>query len=147
MTDEQLIDPNPAAMRHADDTLAFVDSADSPKLPPTAQARWIADANQERGQPGELLATRDHETIQVWAETRNGKPALLKAADRANPMEALRFQVTERLESEYEVVSWEEWLGLFDRANLVFVYQDLTTNGEPSDLFRLLPQRAVEQAR
>jgi hypothetical protein len=32
-SDEQFIEQNPAALRHADDTLAFIDSMDPPTLP------------------------------------------------------------------------------------------------------------------
>jgi len=145
-TDEQLINPDPTAMRHADDTLAFHDSGNPPRMAPGAEVTWVNDPNERLGRPGRMLATRNHEIIRNWASTRHSKPALLKAADRSNPAEALRFQISERRESEYEVISWDEWLRLFEGGNLVFVYLERNANGEASDLFRLVPAESVQPA-
>lgn len=81
--------------------------------------------------------------IRLWAGDRRAKPALLKAVDRSDPEQALRFQVSERRESEYELISWDEWFGLMEGASLTFLFQERTPNGDPSDLFKLVPSASV----
>lgn len=141
--EEQLIDPDPRALRHADDNLAIVDAPNPPELPSTAEAKWIEQPAEHEDRPGQFLATRAHKVIRVWAELRHGKPALLRVVDRSDPINALRFQVTNRRDSEYELISWDDWFALMDGANLVFVYQERTSDGDTSDLYRLVPASSV----
>ena len=141
--EERLIDPDPGALRHADDYLATVNAPNPPTLPPVAEAKWIEQPSEHEDQPGQLLATRSHNAIRMWAELRHGKPALLRGVDRSDPVNALRFQVTNRRASEYELISWNDWFALMDGANLVFVYQERTVDGETSDLYRLVPASSV----
>jgi hypothetical protein len=144
--EKQLIDSDPGALRHADDHLAIVNAPNPPRLPPVAEAKWIETPAEHEDSSGELLASRSHGVIRAWAELRHGKPALLRVVDRSNPIDALRFQVTNRRASEYELISWNEWFALMDGANLVFVYQEHTSDGETSDLYRLVPASSVSAA-
>jgi hypothetical protein len=144
-TDEQLIDPNPFSLRHADDNLALVESDHTPKLPRSFQAKWI-DSNDEReDRPGQFLATRNHQVIRAWATLRHAKPVLLRASDRSDPIQALRLQVSDRRVSEYDHVTWNEWFELMDGANLTFIYQERTLSGGWSDLYRFVPASAIRR--
>jgi hypothetical protein len=142
----QFIDPNPRALRHADDYLATVNAPNPPELPSRTRAKWIEEPSEHEDRPGQLLATRAHKVVRVWAELRHGKPALLRVVDRSDPINALRFQVTNRRASEYELIAWSEWFALMDGANLVFLYQEHTSDGETSDLYRLVPASSINAA-
>jgi hypothetical protein len=126
-------------LRHVDDTLAFVDSRSPLKLIRTTQLKWVDRVEQRTTEPGQFFVTRNHEVIESWAVQLHGKPAMLKSRAGGDATEMLRFQVTDRRQSEYDLVSWNEWFQVFDRADLVFIFQERADDGSVSDLFRLLP--------
>jgi hypothetical protein len=140
-----LIDPDPTSLRHADDTLASLDSDNPPKLPPGTEVKWIDQPGEHEDTPGQMLATQSHAVISSWAEPRRAKPALLKVADRSDPIQALRFQSSRRREGAYELIPWNEWFDLFDGANLVFIFQERSESGDASDLFQLAPIESVQR--
>lgn len=142
-SDDQLIHHDPAAVRHADDTLAFTESSDPKTLPRIAELKWISQPSEHADHPGQLLATRSRDVIAFWAQARRAKPALLTSADRSDPEQALRFQVSDRRESEYALIPWPEWFQMMADADLVFVYQERTANGDASDVFKLIPAASV----
>jgi hypothetical protein len=144
-SDEQLIDPNPLSLRHADDNLALTESDHAPQLPRSFQAKWI-DSNEDReDRPGQFLATRNHQVIRAWATLRHAKPVLLRASNPSDPIEALRLQVSDRRVSEYDHVTWDEWFELMDGANLTFIFQERTADGGWSDLYRFIPAGAIRR--
>lgn len=130
-------------LRHVDDTLAFVDSRAPRRLPPGTHLVWMQDANARTTEPGQFFVTQDHGVIRTWAEALHGKPALLKSGAGGDVAEALRFQVTDKRQSEYRTVGWDEWFDYFDRNDLVFIFQERTADGAVSDLFRIAPAVAV----
>lgn len=130
-------------MRHADDTLAFIDSRHPDQIQPGAPLVWMNQAGQHTTEPGTLFVTRDHEVIRTWANSRHAQPALLKSRAGGDPAEALRFQVSHRRQSEYDVVSWDEWFSVLDGNDLVFIFQERTHDGGISDLFRIAPAVTV----
>lgn len=142
-TDEQLIDPDPTSLRHADDNLALVDSDNAPKLPQRMPIKWVEKPNQHEDVPGQFLATRNHEVIRDWAEAIHAKPVVLRAGSRDDPMQTLRLQVSARRVSEYDHISWGEWFDWMDQADLVFIFQERSPDGGISDLYRLVPASDV----
>ena len=134
----------PSDLRHVDDTLAFLDSRGPRHLLSGTHLTWVNDAEARKTDPGRFSVTRDHDVIRTWAEGLHGKPAILKSGAGGNVAEALRFQVTDRLRSEYQTTSWEEWFGYFDRADLVFIFQERADDGSVSDVFRIAPAAVVK---
>lgn len=144
-TDEQFLERCSGALRHVDDTLAFVDSDNPPTLAGDVAVKWIDHPSEHADEPGQFLATQDPEVIMFWAEDRHGKPALLRAADRNDPAQALRFQVTDRIRSEYELISWDEWFALMNAGSLTFIFRERSSEGSISDLFTLVPSSSVKR--
>ena len=72
--------------------------------------------------------TTDHETIQRWAESREGRPAVIRNGNQGG---VLRIDFGEK-EEEFEEISWEEFFQIFDTNKLAFLYQDKTKDGKTS---------------
>jgi hypothetical protein len=130
-------------LRHVDDTLAFIDSRQPRQIEASTPLVWMNDANQRTTVPGQYFVTRDHDVIRTWAEGLHGKPAMLKSRAGGDVAEALRFQVTDKRRSEYDVVTWDEWFRAFDGADLVFIFQERADDGAVSDLFRIAPAATI----
>ena len=83
----------------------------------------------------EAKATKDHDEIRRWAEERGGKPSA--AADTRSPIDPgilqLEFDPTDR---KPDVLTWGEFFETFDDAELTFLYQDETEDGNKSPLLR-----------
>ncbi len=62
--------------------------------------------------------TRNHELIRRWAEERGGKPARVRGT-----RDLLRISFGRSLEN-LEEITWDEFFQVFDRNNLVFVYEE-----------------------
>lgn len=76
--------------------------------------------------PGGLVATRDHRLIRAWAALHHAEPATGEATgsgpatlDVNDHGAGIRFNFPGA--ARFRPVDWAEWLGLFDRAELVFV--------------------------
>jgi hypothetical protein len=81
----------------------------------------------------EAQRTRNHDTIQKWAEERDGHPATVKSTAEAKGVGVLRIDFPEYSGGEtLEPISWEAFFDKFDRENLDFLYQEKTSNGEVS---------------
>ena len=87
---------------------------------------------------GSATPTTDHETIQAWAEERDGWPAMVDRR-RSGDGGVLRidfpgFTGTGTLRP----ISWDEWFRIFDERDLAFLYQDRTSDGKISRFFKLV---------
>jgi hypothetical protein len=61
--------------------------------------------------------TREREVIQRWAEQRGGQPARVKGS------EVLRLAF-DRLPPNWEAISWDQFFSLFERGQLMLLYDD-----------------------
>lgn len=72
--------------------------------------------------------TTDHNTIQKWAEARDGRPAVIRTTGKGG---VLRIDFGEK-DEEFDEISWKEFFDIFDENKLAFLYQDQTNDGEMS---------------
>ena len=90
------------------------------------------------------------EEIREWAEARGGNPMMMDMPDGTGDVDEL-LQITfgqHALNADgnegpdrpggYQLVSWDDWFATFDGRDLEFVYEESTTDGEPSNFFRLI---------
>lgn len=103
----------------------------------TKYAKWIHSADEHQDQPGQSLATRSHEVIRNWAEERNAKPATVPGSEHDGRTGVLRFDFPGYGGDDLETIGWEKWFEPFDERELVFVFQEQTSDGEQSNFFRL----------
>lgn len=95
---------------------------------------------------GLTRSTRDHETIRRWAEERNGRPAVVRGTGGGGDPGIIRIDFPGYSGDEsLEEVSWEEWFDKFDDNDLVFLYQDLTREGERSNFNKLISRETAEE--
>lgn len=109
----------------------------------TKYAKWIHSADEHEDHEGQSLATRSHEVIRHWAERRNAKPATVPGTEHDNRPGVLRFDFPDYGGGELEDIGWDKWFESFDARNLVFLFQEHTSDGNDSNFFRLdNPERA-----
>lgn len=72
--------------------------------------------------------TQDHQTIQKWAEARNGHPAKVDTGGKGG---ILRIDFGEP-EEGLTAIDWEEFFRIFDAEGLQFLYQETTDDGKTS---------------
>ncbi|HEX7047037.1 MAG TPA: hypothetical protein VF275_05660 [Gammaproteobacteria bacterium] len=88
---------------------------------------------------GESLRTQDHEIIRRWAENRGGKPATVKRTKDDGEPGVLRIDFEGYSgEESLEEISWDEFFDKFDEKELDFLYQEKTSDGEPSRFFKFV---------
>jgi hypothetical protein len=106
----------------------------------TLRAKWTHAAGDQPDRNGQTLATRSPEVIRDWAARRQAVPATATRGPDGEPR-TLRFDFAgadgNGRSSRLEEVSWDEWLGVFERRNLVFLYQERRRDGSDSNFFRL----------
>jgi hypothetical protein len=83
--------------------------------------------------------TRDHEKIRRWIEERGGKPATVSATKGKEGAGILRIDFpSDGRDQGLEPVSWEEFFQKFDEAQLEFLHQNETSDGETSRFFKFV---------
>jgi hypothetical protein len=83
--------------------------------------------------------TIEHAQIIDWTQIRGGRPAIRKPpADGALPVICFSD------ETKDGVVSWDEWMSVFDKNEWAFIYQDRTPEGELSRTWEIVPRFAPE---
>lgn len=81
----------------------------------------------------ESKKTKNHDTIQKWAEERNGQPAIVKGTEeKGKGAGLLRINFADNQEENLEDISWEEFFKTFDSSDLEFLYQEKTKEGKTS---------------
>src|SRR3546814_13241457 len=77
----------------------------------------------------QAVKTTDHDEIREWAEERGGRPAVIRTKGRKGGV--LRIDFGEP-EDDLEEIEWEEFFEIFVDANLAFLHQDETGDGDES---------------
>jgi hypothetical protein len=114
----------------------------------TLQVRWTNSPHEHEGRSGELLATRNHEVIHLWADSRDAAPARFVDVERQGKPLGLAFTFPTIGGREFEQITWEEWFGELERQGTVFIYQETTEEGLASYYYQLVsPDRTAEQGR
>lgn len=85
----------------------------------------------------ESQVTTNHDTIRRWTEARQGRPAAVRDRQRADDPGILRIQFDET-DDALEPIGWDEFFHKFDDAELAFLYQDRTEDGDTSRFFKLV---------
>ncbi|HET8839560.1 MAG TPA: hypothetical protein VFM82_11265 [Flavobacteriaceae bacterium] len=79
----------------------------------------------------ESKTTTSHQTIQNWAEERDGKPAIVNGTSNDNST-LLRLNFPDFSEENLKEISWDRFFEIFDDNDLQFLYQEETKDGEKS---------------
>lgn len=81
----------------------------------------------------DTVTLTDHEAIRDWAAARMGSPAIVDTSPQAGVQPMLRIVFDQRAYQDqdqperpmnaggYELVEWDEWFELFDKAELAIV--------------------------
>ena len=106
----------------------------------TMRAKWTHEPADGPDRDGQTLATRAHDVIRSWAERRGAQP-VAASRDADGEPRTLRFAFRAGREdgaaSRLERITWDQWLEVFDRRDLVFLYQERRSDGSASNFFRL----------
>jgi hypothetical protein len=76
----------------------------------------------------ESKTTTDHDEIREWAESREGRPSVIRTDGKGG---VLRLDFGEK-EEEFEEIEWDEFFKIFEESKLAFLYQDETKDGDTS---------------
>ena len=79
----------------------------------------------------EAKLTTNHDEIRHWAEKRGDESATVKGTGSDHDPGILRIDFKPKDES-LDHISWDEFFGKVDNANLAFLYQDKTSGGKIS---------------
>lgn len=83
--------------------------------------------------------TTDHATIRKWVEARDGQPATVKGTGEGDDAGVLRIDFPGYSgEETLEPISWEEFFEKFEEAQLAFLYQEKTDDGQLSRFSKLV---------
>ena len=74
--------------------------------------------------------TTDHKTIRQWAESRGGRPSIVRTDDDPDGG-VLRIDFRDPEES-FEEIEWDEFFEVFEDSKLAFLHQDKTADGSES---------------
>jgi hypothetical protein len=69
------------------------------------------------------IQTSDHKFIQLWAEQRNGRPAVINETTNDNVTGVLRIKFPDDT-SNLKVITWEEFFKEFDENGMMFLFSD-----------------------
>lgn len=91
--------------------------------------------------------TTDHEVIRRWAEERGAEPAAVRSTHRPDDPGIIRLEfpgAPNARDENLEPISWDEWFKKFDAADLAFIYEDETADGQKSNFNKLVKRDTVE---
>lgn len=129
--------PSVAAKNVTEEEARFLEKHKDSLSKTTLRAKWIHSADEHEDHPGQSLATRSHEVIQHWAEERGGQPATVPGTEHSGRPGVLRFDFPGYGGQALEIISWDEWFKTFDQRQLVFIFQEHTTDGRMSNFFQM----------
>jgi hypothetical protein len=101
----------------------------------TLRAKWISSPDEHEDRNGQTLATRNHDVIKQWAETRKATPATVPGTEHDGRPGVLRFDFPGYGGQDLQKIDWDRWFETFDTRQLVFVYQEHKSNGNESNFF------------
>ncbi len=83
--------------------------------------------------------TTNHDEIRKWAESREAKPACVKKTGGKGDPGILRFDFPGYSgEDSLHHIQWDEFFEKFEEQKLALVYQENTSDGEPSNFNKLV---------
>jgi hypothetical protein len=85
----------------------------------------------------ESHTTTDHDKIQRWIESRQGRPAQVRGTEDPSGEGILRVDFREP-DERLEQLSWDEFFRTFEDRKLAFLYQDKTGDGKTSRFFKFV---------
>ena len=80
--------------------------------------------------------TTDHDVIRKWAESRGGRPAVVKGTEGEDGEGILRIEF--RHGDKLEDIAWDEFFETFEDRKLAFLHQDKTADGSESRFFKFV---------
>lgn len=89
-------------------------------------------------------STTDHDTIKKWAESRNGKPAVITR--EGEETEIIRIDFPGYAEENLQEIEWDEWFDIFDTNELAFIYQEETKDGQRSNFNKIVNRETANQS-
>jgi hypothetical protein len=92
----------------------------------------------------EAKFTTDHEEIRKWAEKRGGQPATVSGTGEDEEAGILRLDFKPKDET-LDRISWEEFFGKFDSAQLAFLYQEKTSDGKVSRFHKFIDRSEIDR--
>ena len=92
----------------------------------------------------DLLATTDHKTILEWTRMNQGIPIMKPKNESGIKEIAIDFS-NGSVNDEAVAVTWEEWLRLFDKRKLVFLYGGYASDDSPA-YYRLESKQVLVSA-
>jgi hypothetical protein len=96
---------------------------------------------------GKKYMTTDPDVIRQWAEIRYGKPALLQeAGSEADEQRPGIVFPGFNYRTAYTEVSWQELFEQTVNADLVFLYQEKTEDGDLSHYGRFVTRQVADEA-
>lgn len=104
----------------------------------------VSSPDEHEDYPGQLLITRDTETIKAWAGARDATPILVgdQGGDR---LDQLALDIPgQAARDEGTAASWDDWSRTFATSDLRFVFQEHTSEGDVSTYYRLDPSSREE---
>ncbi len=106
--------------------------------PTTLRAKWIHEPGDRPDRNGQTLATRSRDVIRRWAEERRATPVAATREDGNGRPRTLRLDFPGGSSgASLQPVTWDEWFGVFEDRDLVFLFQERLRNGDQSNFFRL----------
>lgn len=100
-------------------------------------SKWIDSPDDHEDRKGQSLATRNHDVIRRWAESRKAKPSVVGDTEGRNGAGVLRIDFPGYGGKRLEKIDWNEWFDTFDKRKLVFLFQEHKRDGSTSTFFKL----------
>lgn len=100
-------------------------------------SKWIESPDDHEDRNGQSLATRNHDVIRRWAESRKAKPSVVGDTEGRGGAGVLRIDFPGYGGKRLEKIDWDEWFDTFDKRKLVFLYQEHKRDGSTSTFFKL----------
>ncbi len=101
---------------------------DIPPQTTVVKGTSVPDARDAIRDTSVMIATRNHDLIREWARRQNAEPATGEASasgqatvDVQDGGARIRFNFPAA--ASFRPISWDEWLDVFDRDHLVFVFE------------------------
>lgn len=91
----------------------------------------------------ERKITTDHDTIRRWVEERQGRPTTVRGTGGEAKAGVLRIDFPGHKGARLEGISWEDFFAKFDEKGLAFLYQEMTSQGQPSRFCRFVRRGSV----
>lgn len=95
----------------------------------------------------EAKMTTDHNEIRKWAETRGGRPAVVRSTHGKGGTGIIRIEFPDAPNANddaLEEIPWDEFFEKFDEAKLALLYQEKTADGERSNFNKLVGRETAE---